>query len=273
MSYRCILANFNFDGPVAPLMEFSVHLATRFNAHLVGFCAADITPPVMTPDGVVIDGEIMRQEREEIEQGLKLLHREFDAAAGTTASHEWRDSVVNPTRLLIETARVADLIVTGSDASLTLGHPECSVNLADIVLQAGRPVLVAANGAKRIFTNTALIAWKDTREARRAVVDALPLLCQASEVVIVTVDRDADTLTQESINDVAVFLRRHGIKARSEIITDKSESESLIRFAKSVGAELVVSGAYGHSRLREWVFGGVTRSLLSEDNFTRLMSS
>jgi hypothetical protein len=236
MSYRTILAYLNFDGPVAPLMEFSVDLATRFNAHLVGFCAADITPPVMTPDGVVIDGEIMRQEREEIEQHLKKLHHEFDMVAGTTVSHEWRDAVVNPTRLLIETARVADLIVTGSDACLTLGRPERAVNLADVILQAGRPVLVAAKAAARIFTNTALIAWKDTREARRAVVDALPLLCQASEVVIVTVDRDADTLTQESIDDVAAFLRHHGIKARSEIITDKYESESLIRFAKSVDA-------------------------------------
>jgi nucleotide-binding universal stress UspA family protein len=132
---------------------------------------------------------------------------------------------------------------------------------------------VPAKGARRIFTNTALIAWKDTREARRAVVDALPLLCQANEVVVVTVDRDADTLTQESIDDVCAFLRRHGVTARSKIIKDKHESESLLTFARSIDAELVISGAYGHSRVRELIFGGVTRSLLAEDSFSRFLSS
>jgi nucleotide-binding universal stress UspA family protein len=273
MSYRTILANLNFDGPVAPLMEFSANLAARFNSHLVGFCAADITPPVTTPHGMVIEGATMRQEREEIEQRLNKLHREFDTVAGITISHEWREAVVSPTRLLIETARVTDLIVTGSNDSSVLISPDRSINLADLVLQAGRPILVAAKDAKRIYPNTALVAWKDTREARRAIVDALPLLCQASEVIVATVDRDANTLTRESINDVAAFLLRHGVKARSEIIRDKHESESLIRFARSIDAELVVSGAYGHSRVRELVFGGVTRSLLNEEGFTRFMSS
>lgn len=94
-----------------------------------------------------------------------------------------------------------------------------------------------------------------------------------SEVIVVTVDCDADTSTQESIDGILEFLRRHGVKARSEIIKDKHESQSLMSFARTVDAELVVSGAYGHSRLRELVFGGVTRSLLKEDGFSRFMSS
>ena len=88
-----------------------------------------------------------------------------------------------------------------------------------------------------------------------------------------TVDRGADILTQESIDDVCAFLRRHGVTARSEIIKDRHESESLLRFARQMGAELVISGAYGHSRVRELVFGGVTRSLLAEDGFSRFLSS
>lgn len=275
MSYKTILANFNFDfnGSAAALMDFSVNLAGHFNAHLVGFCAADITTPVGTPDGIMIDGETMRREREDVETRLTKLHHEFDAFAGTTTSHEWREAVVNPTRLLIESARVADLIVTGNNNSSELIRPNRSINLGDLVLQAGRPILVATQSAKRIFASPALVAWKDTREARRAVADALPLLLQASQVSVVTINRDADMLTQESIDDVTAFLLRHGIKARSEIIKDKHESESLISFARQVNAELVVSGAYGHSRLKELIFGGVTRSLLNEDGFSRFMSS
>ena len=272
MSYRTILVNLNIDGPVAPLMDFSIDLATRFNSHLVGFSAADIALPISEPEAM-IGGEAMRLQREEIEQRIQKMRREFESHAGTNVSREWRDAVANPTRLIIEMSRLADLIVTGCEDDFTLGHPERCINLGNLVLQAGRPVLVAAKGARRIFTNTAVIAWKDTREARRAVVDALPLLCQASEVVVVTVDRGADILTQESIDDVCAFLRRHGVTAQSEIIKDRHEGESLLRFARQMGAELVVSGAYGHSRVRELVFGGVTRSLLAEDSFSRFLSS
>ncbi|CAN7705461.1 universal stress protein [Phyllobacterium sp. LjRoot231] len=272
MSYRTILVNLNIDGPVAPLMDYAINLAARFNSHLIGFAAAVPSAPMAWPEGMMTDGE-MAHEREEIELRIKNLRREFESHAGTNVSREWRDGVANPTRLIIEMSRVADLIVTGCEDDLTLGHPERFINLGNLVLQAGRPVLVAAKGAKRILTNTAVIAWKDTREARRAVVDALPLLCQASEVVVVTVDRGADMLTQESIDDVCAFLHRHGVTARSEIIKDRHESESLLRFARQMGAELVVSGAYGHSRVRELVFGGVTRSLLAEDSFSRFLSS
>jgi hypothetical protein len=188
MSYRTILVNLNIDGPVAPLMDYAINLAARFNSHLIGFAAAVPSAPMAWPEGMMTDGEMAR-EREEIELRMKNLRREFESHAGTNVSHEWRDGVANPTRLIIEMSRVADLIVTGCEDDFTLGHPERFINLGNLVLQAGRPVLVAAKGAKRIFTNTALIAWKDTREARRAVVDALPLLCQASEVVVVTVDR------------------------------------------------------------------------------------
>ena len=266
MSFRTILVNLNIDGPVAPLMDFAIDLATRFNSHLIGFAAGEV-------ERILIDEQTVRREREQIEQRLKSLHREFESAAGTKVSREWRSAIINPTRLLIETSRTADLIVTGGDDGVDLGLPERCINLGELVLQAGRPVLVAARGARRIFTNTALIAWKDTREARRAVIDALPLLCQANEVVIATIDPHPDVLTRESIDDVLAFLRRHGVKARSQIIDDRHESESLLRFVRSIDAELIVSGAYGHSRVREMIFGGVTRSLLAEGNFSRFLSN
>ncbi|MEK1887294.1 MAG: universal stress protein [Phyllobacterium sp.] len=272
MTYRTILVNLNIDGPVAPLIDFAIDLATRFNAHLVGFSAADIALPIAAPEAM-IDGETMGHQREEIEERIKKMRHQFESAAGTNVSREWRDGVANPTRLVIEMSRVADLIVTGCEDDFTLGHSERFINLGNLILQAGRPVLVAAKDAKRFFTNTALIAWKDTREARRAVVDALPLLCQANEVVVVTVDKETDILAQESMSDVLAFLRRHGVTASSKIIENKHESESLVRFAKQMGAELVISGAYGHSRVRELIFGGVTRSLLAEDGFSRFLSS
>ena len=118
-----------------------------------------------------------------------------------------------------------------------------------------------------------LVAWKDSREARRAVVDAIPLLSGASEVVVATVDRDATRQAKQSVADVAVFLRRHGIRARAEVVSEKGDAAALKSLAGSMHADLIVAGAYGHSRLRELVFGGVTRSLLDEIGVNRLMSS
>lgn len=141
------------------------------------------------------------------------------------------------------------------------------------MLQAGRPVLVAAQTTRRLFSNTALVAWKDTREARRAVIDAIPLLCQATDVVVATADHTGDVLVRESLQDVLALLLRHGIRARSEIINERDESAALLAFARSIEAELIVSGAYGHSRVREFIFGGMTRSLLERHDTCRLMSS
>ena len=117
-----------------------------------------------------------------------------------------------------------------------------------------------------------LVAWKDTREARRAVADALPFLSKADEVVVVTIDGNPDDGVRDSLADVAVSLEHHGILARTEILKGEENGEQLLAFARSIHTDLVVSGAYGHSRLREWAFGGMTRTLVRESGINRLMS-
>lgn len=273
MSYKSILVNLDIDGPAVPLIKLAADLASRFDARLIGFSAADIPPPVVAPEGMILDGEFMQRQRDEIEQRLGELRAGFEKLAGASVKVEWRGAVVNPTRSLIETARAADLIVTGAVEGASSGNANRSVDLGSLVLNAGRPILVAASDAERVLANKILVAWKDTREARRAVADALPMLSRAQEVVVATVDRAADTFTKASVADVAAFLASHGIKARTEVIVERDESKKLADFARSMHADLVVSGAYGHSRLREWVFGGVTRSLLDEIGLNRFMAS
>lgn len=116
------------------------------------------------------------------------------------------------------------------------------------------------------------MGWKDTREARRVVVDALPFLVGSTETIVATMDSDPDADVHEGLRDVVSFLKRHGVTARGEVIRDSESGERLVEFASSVHADLIVSGAYGHSRIRQWVFGGVTRTLLNKTGFHRLMS-
>lgn len=271
MSYKSILLNLDIDGPAASLVKFAGDLASRFDARLIGFSAAIFPPPMVTAEGgTIFDGEIMQQQRESIERRLEELRKEFERLAGATVDAEWRGAVGNPTSLLIDCARAADLVVTGLSQGASSIDAHRAVDPGNLILHAGRPVLVAADGQERFVANKALVAWKDTREARRAVADALPLLQLASEVKIITVDNAPDDQTWKSLADVTAFLSLHSVKADSDVIT---ETATIAGVAKAMNADLLISGAYGHSRLREWVFGGVTRSLLEEGRLNRFMSN
>jgi nucleotide-binding universal stress UspA family protein len=134
-------------------------------------------------------------------------------------------------------------------------------------------VLVVATDAEDLALKKVIVAWKDTREARRAVADAVPVLKRAGEVIVVSVDREADTWLKESVADVAALLAGHGVTAKTEVLKAKDEVGKLAEFVGAAKPDLVVSGAYGHSRLREWAFGGVTRSLLDNPGINRFMAS
>lgn len=272
MSYKSILVNLDIDGPVAPILGLAVDLAARFEARLIGFSAADAHLPFAGPEGSAIAAEVWEQERQENERRFKELQAEFERLTAGVAEAEWRQEAGNPTRSLAAAARLGDLVVTAARDGASSGDAYRAADIGSLVLQAGRPVLVAAGDARAAARNI-VVAWKDTREARRAVADAVPLLLSADEVAVVTVDRAPDESVRAGLADVAAFLLRHGIKARTELVTASDESERLSEFIVACRADTVVSGAYGHGRLREWAFGGVTRSLLDDARLNRFMSS
>jgi nucleotide-binding universal stress UspA family protein len=111
------------------------------------------------------------------------------------------------------------------------------------------------------------------------IADALPFLRRANEVMVVTVGDKNDRAAVQSLADVVAYLVRQGVAAKSDFVTKSDllvgehEPQKLIGLARSLSADLIVAGAYGHSRLREWIFGGVTRSLLDEVKVNRFLSS
>jgi len=268
MSYKTIVVNLAVDADPAPIVKLASDLALRFDAHLIGLAAADVPPLVSTGEGLVYEGEVMQVQREEIERRLAELRDVFEQLVPAPVGCEWTQSVCGPTRALNLAACSADLIVTDSGGD----NVYRAVDLGSLVLGAGRPVLVAASKTKHLPPSTVLVAWKDNREARRALSDALPFLARASEVVVATIEADFGENVRNSLADVAVFLEHHGIMARTEVISGKADGDSLTAFARSIHADLIVSGAYGHSRVMEWAFGGITRTLMHEDSINRLMS-
>lgn len=273
MAYKSIVLNLDIDGMVAPVIKLGVDLARRFDTRLIGLSAADVPPPIVMEGGVAFDGEDMLRQRKNIERRIEDLRAEFEGLAGATVETEWRGAVGNPTRLLIDSARVADLIVTASPEGASSGNTHRSTDLGNVILQAGRPVFVASTNQENFRINKVIVGWKDTREARRAVADAMPFLQMAKEVRVITIDDDATDETSNSLDDIVAFLSFHGVTAKAEVFREKPDGGTIADVADAMQADLIISGAYGHSRFREWIFGGATRSLLENDRLNRVMSN
>jgi nucleotide-binding universal stress UspA family protein len=170
-------------------------------------------------------------------------------------------------------ARYANLIMMQASSPWESIYRE--INVGASILGAGRPVLVVPSGAKPIRAAHVVIGWKDTREARRAVVDALPFLHEAERVTVLQIcEKDQGAEEPPGLNDVINYLASHRVRAdgRTETRTSGSGAEKLISFALDQDADLLVTGAYGHSRLNEWIFGGVTLDLLKSSPLCCLMS-
>jgi nucleotide-binding universal stress UspA family protein len=205
----------------------------------------------------------------------QLAERFRSVAHRTVGNMEWRRSFHFPREAIAAEARAADLVVIGS-------HPvaEDAYHAFDpgmVLLNAGRPVLVVPDGLGEHYPGwRALVAWKDTREARHAVQSALPYLRMAEHVVLVEIAENVlESAARERLDDVEKYLLRHGIVVNTKAVLNShgSISDKLRNEAREEGADLIVAGAYGHTRLGEWVFGGVTRDLLQKSEVCCLFSN
>jgi len=274
MEIRTILVNVDLDAVSPALVKCAAALAGRFGASLIGLAAAEPSPALIGVDGAVAAAEFYAQERADIEAQLQLAEAQFRAAVPAGIEVSWRGSIEAPNRSLAATARRADLIVTGSNLDNAGAGYLRRVDVGELVLGAGRPVLVASADAAEIKAETVVIGWKDTREARRAVADALPLLKAAATVVAVSISEGDLGAEQASLEDLLAWLRRHDIVAKGDVhAAEQSQAETLAAIAGRLGSDLIVTGGYGHSRLREWLFGGVTRDLLAAPTMNRFMSN
>ncbi|UTP41160.1 universal stress protein [Phenylobacterium sp. LH3H17] len=239
-------------------------LARDFNAHLIGLGAEAVEAAYMAdPYSSLMTAEWIVAAQDQVAARLKEAEETFRRdAAGVDL--EWRAMQSFPNAALVEVSRAADLIVVGAVARGASNYR--TANAAEVVMGSGRPVLVVPEAGRHLRAANIVIAWKDTREARRAVADAMPFLLRAENVVVQAVCTDDDGVESAAFqaNDVVAALRRHGVAARPGVTTARDEDvvKELYRIAGLNEADLIVAGAYGHSRLAEWAFGGVTSDLL-----------
>jgi nucleotide-binding universal stress UspA family protein len=257
-------------------MEVAGQLAERFGAGLVGIAAAQFAPPLYFTDGEQAQS-VIEQGEATIRKRLKKLEEQFRQAAKSRAAFvDWRGALELPARFVLKESRCADIVVTGGNSpafsdAFTLASPK------DLVMQAGRPLLVVPDQCDWLDLRSVLVAWKDTAEARRAIADALPLLRLAKDVTVAEVIEEGDgrTAVQSQIGDVVAWLARHAITATERVGDRKREggaATALDEIAGDVGASLIVAGAYGHSRFRELILGGVTQHLVTQSARCVLLS-
>lgn len=269
--YGVILVHVALDPGSERRVQVAAALASKMGARLIGLGAGDLAPfPMAYPvAGMAADWIVALQAQ--VEQDLKAAEAVFQHAA-VGAETEWRALRTHAQRGLQIMARAADLLVLGPRER---GGEPGGLEPADVIMSAGRPVLIVPETAAGLAVDSVLIAWKDTRECRRAVADALPLLRHAKSVLVhAVVERGGEGAVQPGIDDLLANLERHGIDA-VPLVTTASAIDVMIelqRVATLHRADLIVAGAFGHSRLREWALGGVTDELIADPRRLVLLS-
>jgi nucleotide-binding universal stress UspA family protein len=258
-TYASIMVALDLGPDVVARIKLAADLADRVGARLIGAAARQ---PVVAAiaEAPFAAGMLVEEDRRFASEELREVETVFRDAVGSRDRIAFRSAFEMPTFFLAGQARAADLLVVGRQGRDDHDDWRFAVDPGDLALGAGRPILVAPPKISVLSAKRVVIAWKDAREARRAVRDALPLLKAADEVLVVAVGESG----RAGALDVKEHLDGHGINART-LVQARRESavaDDLIRAAEREGADLMVAGAYGHSRTREWILGGVTRDLL-----------
>lgn len=273
--YASIMVNLDLFRDCTLQLQIAAYLAERFHAHVIGVSACRALQTVY--EGGTLPGDVIELDITEVKQRMQAAEEQFRAAfARRTLSIEWRSQVAmdSPSAFVVRQANRADLLLTGIDASGLPVDKNRSSYAVDLIMHAGRPVIVVAPQAETLEARNVVIAWKDTCQSRRAITDALPFLQQADHVVIAAVvEHRDDQAVAASVMDVAAWLLMHKVKAKPVIETMRdAPARQLQEIAGNEHADLLVMGAYGHARFQEWALGGATRDLLHDAQSCVLMS-
>ena len=273
MSYAALMVYVDIEGIPEQRVRIASELAKKFDAALIGFSARAIPPPFVA-EGVIIE-EATEADINQMQAALAKRGDWFRGVVGDGKNIEWRCALDFPGDALAREARCADLVIVERQQHHGRYDEQRILDPARVLLKLGRPALIVAPGVASLRAEHVVVAWKDTREARRAVLDAIPFLRAAKRVSVVEVcTNDEKQNTSSRVDDVVRHLARHRITAHPRAIVhrDRSDADHLFQFALDEGGDLLVAGAYGHSRVGEWIFGGMTREILASCPICCLMS-
>jgi nucleotide-binding universal stress UspA family protein len=275
MSYATLMVCLQAGPSHEPLLGIVETLATRFCAAVVGIGACQLT--ALSYGEGYATSETHEALRQDLLRNLKSAETEFRRVLGGRGqSIEWRDCITEDpiVRYLVAEARAADLVIMSADRTGAFVDGLRRVDIANAVMSLGRPALVVPDTVTSLSLDLMMIGWKDTPETRRAVANAVPLLRQAGRVMVVEIASSRMLAAAAArVQDVVSWLRRHGVTAEGSVqAATGNDSMQLEALMFEHGAGVMVAGAYGHSRLRETILGGVTHHLLTQSRRCSLLT-
>jgi nucleotide-binding universal stress UspA family protein len=278
MAYRTILVHLDDHERTAARLDVAIRLAQRFRAELVGMYlqpsyeiypfAAEMLPADFVQQSI--------EQRSEAQSAAEAGFRKAADGASLTAC-EFRAPAGDAYTIGTVHARYADLVVLGQPERGAGDYPFSNDLAHSLVMGSGRPVLlVPYAGQVATLGERVLIGWKDTREAARAVSDAMPLLKEARQLQAVAVSPKEDEGLEAVVAEKQLLrdFRMHGLdgSVRHNAAPDASAGEFLLSQAADSSADLIVMGGYSRRRIRELIWGGVTRTMLRSMTVPVLMS-
>jgi nucleotide-binding universal stress UspA family protein len=269
MSYKTILVHCNDTRRIETVLAPAASLADTFQAHLIGLSV--VPPVIIVPAPAALAPPVIVDAHCELYRAnASTMRAAFESATrGRRLVAEWRDDDAGPFGVadcVLPYARASDLVVAcQTDREWSESD---RLDVADrLAMESGRPVLIVPNaGVHSRVGERVLVAWNGRREAARAVFDALPILRRATNVKVVWVNPQSEREVARDLPaaDICAALARHGVRceATEQIAARGGVGETLMTCANDMSADLLVMGCYGHTRLRELVFGGASRHVL-----------
>jgi nucleotide-binding universal stress UspA family protein len=278
MSYKTILVHVDQSRHAQQRMRIAADLALRHHAHLIGAAATGLSRFVAATGGINMQDPALTQHLNFLRRQAEGALAQFEETARAAGVSSWERQLVEdePGGGISLLARYADLVVL-SQTDLDEALPGTGSDFPEyVLLNAGRPVLlVPYAGEFDKVGRHALIAWDGSLGASRAIAGALPLLCQAQDVkvVVFNAEKQVNVHGEQPGADLALYLARHGLKV--EVLQETTEQDSgnaLLSLAADTGADLLVMGCYVHSRFREMLLGGASRTVLESMTLPVLMA-
>lgn len=282
MSYRSLLVHLDHDRRLDARLAYALRIARALACHVVGAAptGAAPAPAEFVPLGAAASlADYADAVWLALDQRGHELQERFDAACrqAGVASHETVVEHADKAQSLVRLSHCSDLVVIGQADPQAPDFALAAERVAEVVLRSARPTIVVPFAAElETVASRVLVAWDDSREAARAVADALPLLRLADKVQLVTWERGAhpaEAHWPERQAALQRWLEAHGVAVETRLSrSGHALAEAMLSRASDLGADLIVMGAYGHRRWAERMLGGTTRGMLASMTVPVLMS-
>ncbi len=271
-----IVVNLSVGEKPGPAGDYAISVAAAFDAHLAGI--AFLYDPIVPISGAgYIPAEVIETQERDNEAATRAALDRFSAAsarAGVTAEPlTLSASFAGVGEQFGRIARRFDLSIVGQSEPETSAVEEIIAESA--LFESGRPVIIVPYIQKAPFKlDRVMLCWDGSRAAARAVADAIPLLARAGHVEVVIVANERGKRDEIQGADIGAHLARHGldVEVKRTALGDIDVADVILSHAADTGSDFIVMGGYGHSRLREFVLGGVTRSIFRSMTVPVLMS-